>query len=197
MFRYSYRQSARGAGIGFMIGPPAIAGIMVAIPLWAGFWESWPTRIFLIVGIVFLGLLASAFFVIGFRLVLYLGEWSCTIDDEFLTWTYPERSGREGQRIELKNVRAFVFRVEKFADEPTYHFFVRTHTGEFEIDINCFGRLKRFLRTLLMANPWAELEVDAESRKLLGFGYDRMIDELNAQAETWRGGASAPPDKRN
>jgi hypothetical protein len=178
-----------------MLGPPALAGTMIAIPLYAGFWESWPTRIFLIVEIALLGILAGVFFVIGFRRVLYGGEWSCTIDDEFLTWTCPERSGGVGQKIELKNIRAFVFRVAKLVDEPTYHFFVRTDAGESEIDINCFGTLKRFLRTLLMANPRAELEVDSESRRLLWFGYDRMIGELNAQAKAWRGGASSPPHK--
>jgi len=173
-----------------MIGPSLLASAMVEFVWWLE-----PTGIFKWVFGIGLGTIAAFFFVFGLRRVIYGGHWSCTVDEHSLTWTYPERMGKQGQRLELKALRAFVFRVDQSVDETRYCFYFRTDAGKFEIHSECFGRLKRFLLAILIANPWVELEVEGDAPDRLWGGYGRMMGDLNKVAMALRDKVETPPQE--
>jgi hypothetical protein len=84
---FFHRQGARQAGLGMMIGPPLLAMAMVAFAHFMGI------AVFEWCFGLFGGMLATVFFVVGLRRLIYGGEWGCFVDHHYITWVYPKRTG--------------------------------------------------------------------------------------------------------
>jgi hypothetical protein len=180
---FFYRQGARQAGIGMMIGPPLLVAAMVAVPYFMG------VPLFAWCFAIFGGILAAVFFVVGLRRVLYGGEWGCYVDQHYLTWVHPIRMGSlapreipswlrwlygketppvkpavnpyQDQQIPLTEVSKFVVEIKpgmKDGDDTNWAYFIETARGNFEIDRNCFAHTGKLARALLAANPKIQLE---------------------------------------
>ena len=178
---FFYRQGARQAGVGMMIGPPLLAAAIVVFAHFmpGGVVFEWCFGIF---G----SLLASVFFFYGLRRVIYGGEWGCFVDGENITWVYPKRTGSlelpswlhwlngkeipqdcpkdnpyQDRQIPLADITKFVVQIKpgmSDREEGDYSYFIETASGSFEIDSNCFARTGKLARALLAGNPNIQLE---------------------------------------
>jgi hypothetical protein len=153
-YKFFYRQSARSAGLGMMIGPPFLAAVAIT---GAGFLS--PDSTFMWIFSAIWILVAGLFFVIGLRRVIYGGQWGCFVDGEYMTWDFPHHMGRTGQQVAVQDITKFVVQIDRTADEMRYSYFIETPAGRFEIGNECFGRAGKLARALLEANPSIKLEV--------------------------------------
>ncbi len=149
-----------------MIGPPLVSTIALLF-MWS---LPFPRLLVYLFGCG-LCLIAGIFFVIGLRRMIYGGQWGCFIDDDYMTWTYPDRSGRQGQQIPVQDILHFTVEVTRYykRGDRQYSFYITTNAGRFEIDMNCFGRARKLASALRRANPEIQL---------------LLIDE--GQSQSWR-----------
>ena len=154
--RFFYRQSARGAGVGMMIGPPILVAVAIALirffPAAGG--PPWFDFAFLFCLAAFFVLVAALFFVVGLRRVIYGGEWGCYIDDQYMTWVYPHRMGKQDQQIAVADIQKFVVKVDRRpGDETRYSYLIEIPTASCAIDIECFGRARKLGRPFWRSIP--------------------------------------------
>jgi hypothetical protein len=180
---YFYRKGARQAGIGMMIGPPLVVAGMVAVPLFMGTAVfAWCSGLFGgLVALVFFvfgfrrviyggewGCLVDRHY-ITWVYPKRLGSLESRELPSWLHWLYgkqkpppgPVANPYQDRQLSVHEVTKFMVEIKpgmSDREDGNWAFFIETARDTFEIHVDCFARIDRLARALLIANPNIQLE---------------------------------------